>query len=172
MFRFNGFTEKANSALNLGIQSAQAMGHDYIGSEHIVLGLLQEGSGVAYTILSKLGVSAEAYEKLLRERIGAGPEPTTLTPDRFTPRTKQFLQIAAMARARFHSAYVGTEHILVAIAQDESCYAMRFLKILGVDSAVRPGFDPAGRPGENRPGHWPGRGDSAGNPNPLPQDEK
>ncbi len=134
MFRFNGFTEKANSALNLGIQSAQAMGHDYIGSEHIVLGLLQEGSGVAYTILSKLGVSAEAYEKLLRERIGAGPEPTTLTPDSFTPRTKQILQIAAMARARFHSAYVGTEHILVAIAQDESCYAMRFLKILGVDS--------------------------------------
>ena len=131
MYRFNGFTEKANNALNLAVEAAQDLGHDYIGSEHLMLGLLKEGSGVAYTVLSKLGASAEAFEKLLRERIGYA-QPTSLTPDSFTPRTKQILQIAAMAGAKLNNSYVGTEHILVAIMQDESCYAMRFLKIMGV----------------------------------------
>ncbi len=132
MFQFKGFTEKANRALNLAVESAQDLGHDYIGSEHLMLGLVKEGSGVAYTVLSKLGVTAEGYEKLLRDRIGYG-EKTSLTPEDFTPRTKQILQIAAMAGARLHNMYVGTEHILIAILQDESCYAVRFLKILGVD---------------------------------------
>ncbi len=132
MFQFKGFTEKANRALNLAVESAQDLGHDYIGSEHLMLGLVKEGSGVAYTVLSKLGVTAEGYDKLLRDRIGYG-EKTSLTPEDFTPRTKQILQIAAMAGARLHNMYVGTEHILIAILQDESCYAVRFLKILGVD---------------------------------------
>ena len=132
MFQFKGFTEKANKALNLAVESAENLGHDYIGSEHVMLGLIKEGSGVAHTVLSKLGVTAEDYEKLLRERIGYG-EKTSLTPENLTPRTKQILQVAAMAGARFNSAYVGTEHILIALLQDESCYAIRFLKILGVD---------------------------------------
>lgn len=132
MYHFNGFTEKANKALNLAVTSAQELGHDYIGSEHVVLGLLKEGSGVAYTVLNKLGVTAEAYEKLIRERIGSGT-PTSLSPDAFTPRTKQILQIAIMAGARLNNAYVGTEHLLIAVMEDESCYAMRFLRILGVD---------------------------------------
>ena len=132
MYRFQGFTEKANNALNLAVTSAQELGHDYIGSEHLMLGLLKEGSGVAYNVLNKLGVTAESYEKLIRERIGAGT-PTSLSPDAFTPRTKQILQVAAMAGAQMHNAYVGTEHILIAILQDASCYAMRFLKLLGVD---------------------------------------
>ena len=132
MYRFQGFTEKANNALNLAVTSAQELGHDYIGSEHLMLGLLKEGSGVAYNVLNKLGVTAESYEKLIRERIGAGT-PTSLSPDAFTPRTKQILQVAAMAGAQMHNAYVGTEHILIAILQDASCYAMRFLKLLGAD---------------------------------------
>lgn len=132
MFQFKGFTEKANRALNLAVEAAESLGHDYIGSEHLMLGLIQEGSGVAYTVLSKLGVTAEGYEKELKDRIGWG-EPTSLTPENFTPRTKQILQVAAMAGARLNNMYVGTEHILIAIIQDESCYAMRFLKILGVE---------------------------------------
>lgn len=134
MYRFNGFTEKANQALNLAVASAQEMGHDYIGSEHVILGLLKEGTGAAFTVLNKLGVTAEAYENLVRERVGSG-EPTSLSPDAFTPRTKQILQIAVMAGARLHNAYVGTEHLLIAVVEDESCYGMRFLRILGVDPA-------------------------------------
>ncbi|MCI9552800.1 MAG: ATP-dependent Clp protease ATP-binding subunit [Acutalibacter sp.] len=132
MYRFTGFTEKANKALNLAVESAQELGHDYIGSEHIMLGLLKEGSGVAYTVLNKLGVTAEGYEKLLQERIGYGAK-TSLTPEQFTPRTKQVLQIAAMAGKSMNNKYVGTEHLLLAILQDESCYAVRFLKIMGVE---------------------------------------
>ena len=55
MFRFNGFTEKANNALNLAVEAAQELGHDYVGTEHLMLGLLKEGSGVASTVLTKLG---------------------------------------------------------------------------------------------------------------------
>ena len=156
MFQFKGFTEKANRALNLAVEAAGSLGHDYVGSEHLMLGLIQEGSGVAYTVLSKLGVTAEGYEKELRDRIGWG-EATSLTPENFTPRTKQILQVAAMAGARLNNMYVGTEHILIAIIQDESCYAMRFLKILGVEpdrvtrelmgSAAIAGEGEAGKPG-------------------------
>ena len=131
-YRFNGFTEKANNAMNLAISSAEELGHDYVGSEHVMLGLLKEGSGVAYTVLNKLGVTAEAYEKLIRERIGTG-EPTSLSPDEFTPRTKRILQVAAVAGAQLHNAYVGTEHLLIAIIEDGQSYAMRFLQILGAD---------------------------------------
>lgn len=83
-YRFKGFTEKANNAMNLAIASAEELGHDYVGSEHIMLGLLKEGTGVAFTVLNKLGVTAEEFEKLIQERIGTG-EPTQLTPDEFTP---------------------------------------------------------------------------------------
>ena len=131
-YRFNGFTEKANNAMNLAISSAEGLGHDYIGSEHVMLGLLKEGTGVAYTVLNKLGVTAEAFEKLIRERIGAG-DPTSLSPDDFTPRTKRILQVAAVAGAQLHNAYVGTEHLLIAIIEDGQSYAMRFLQILGAD---------------------------------------
>ncbi len=131
-YRFNGFTEKANNAMNLAIASAQEFGHDYVGSEHVMLGLLKEGTGVAFTVLNKLGITAEDYEKLIRERIGTG-EPTELSPDEFTPRTKRILQVAAMAGAQLHNAYVGTEHLLIAIIEDGQSYAMRFLQILGAD---------------------------------------
>ena len=131
-FRFKGFTEKANNAMNLAISSAQELGHDYVGSEHVMLGLLKEGSGVAYTVLNKLGVTADNYEKLIQERIGTG-EPTSLSPEDFTPRTKRILQVAAVAGAQLHNAYVGTEHLLIAIIEDGQSYAMRFLEILGAD---------------------------------------
>lgn len=133
MYRFNGFTEKANTALNLAITSAQELGNDYIGSEHIVLGLLKEGTGVAYQVMSKLGVTAEAYEKLIRERVGSDA-PTVLSPDSFTPRTKQILQIALVAGTRLHNTRIGTEHLLIAVMEDESCYGMRFLRLLNVDT--------------------------------------
>jgi len=132
MYRFNGFTEDANGALNLAIGSAGEFGSDYIGSEHILLGLLKVESGVAYTVLNKLNISKEKYEELIKEKIGVGT-PLTLTVDDFTPRTKRILQVAAVAGARLHNPYVGTEHLLIAIIEDGQSYAMRFLQLLGVD---------------------------------------
>ena len=75
MYRFNGFTEKANKALNLAVESAEQLGHTYIGSEHMILGLLKEGTGVAAEVLTKLGVSMDTMENTIRQKVGAAPDP-------------------------------------------------------------------------------------------------
>ena len=130
MYNFKGFTAKANEALNLAITSAEELGHTYIGSEHIILGLLKEGSGVAATVLNRLGVTAESMENEIRTKIGVGSE-TQLTTDDMTPRSKRILQIALMEAARLHHNYVGTEHLLIAILNEGDSYGVRFLAALG-----------------------------------------
>lgn len=82
MYRFKGFTEKANTALNLAIESAEALGHTYIGTEHIVLGLLQEGTGVAASVLGGRGVTAVQYQQKIVESESSGQH-TRLTPEDF-----------------------------------------------------------------------------------------
>lgn len=72
MYRFNGFTQKANHAMNLAIQCAEEMGHTYVGSEHILLGLLKEGSGVAAAVLRAVEVDASQLELLMTQKIGLG----------------------------------------------------------------------------------------------------
>ena len=88
MYRFNGFTEKANNALNYSIESAENFGHTYVGSEHILLGLLKEGTGVAAVVLSELGINDSELENIIRTEIGVGSR-TSLSTDDFTPRTKR-----------------------------------------------------------------------------------
>lgn len=134
MYRFNGFTEKANNALNLAIEAAENLGHTYIGSEHIVLGLLKEGTGVAATVLNKLQVTAEQMHNLMAEKIGAGAK-TSLSADDFTPRSKRVLQIAVMEAARLGHNYVGTEHLLIAILSESDSYGVRFLQSLGAKTS-------------------------------------
>ena len=131
MYKFNGFTEKANSAINLAIESAQELGFTYIGSEHILLGLLKVNDGVAYTALTEAGASADKLEELIKSEIGIG-EYITLSPDDFTPRTKRIIQTSIMQASRLGNNYVGTEHILLAILADTDSYAVRFLGEMGV----------------------------------------
>ena len=126
-YNFKGFTEKANTALNLAIEAAEEMGHTYIGSEHLLLGLCKENSGVANAALSDSGVTAEKVEELIRAGSGEGSAPTNLSPDDFTPRTKRVMQNAMMISARSGSGYVGTEHLLVALISDRDSYAIRYL---------------------------------------------
>lgn len=130
MYRFNGFTQKANNALNLAIQSAEELGHTYIGSEHILLGLLKEESGVAATALAELGITAQELEIMMKQKIGTGIHSSLGTED-FTPRTKRILQIAVMQAARMGHNYVGTEHLLIAVLEENDSYAVRFLAELG-----------------------------------------
>jgi ATP-dependent Clp protease ATP-binding subunit ClpC len=121
MYRFNGFTEKANRALNIAIEQAQEFGHTYIGSEHILLGILQEGSGTAAALLNDHGVTTEAVTELLTQRVGRGSR-TRLSPNDFTPRAKRILEICISAARSLNSGYVGTEHILTALlSEDDSC---------------------------------------------------
>ena len=133
MYHFNGFTQKANNALNLAIESAEEMGHTYIGTEHVLLGLLKEKSGVAAVALGELGITAEELEQLMRQKIGTGIR-STIALDDLTPRTKRVLQVAVMQAARLGHNYVGTEHLLLALLGEGDSYAMLFLEALGARS--------------------------------------
>ena len=136
MYKFNGFTEKANRALNLAIEKAETMGHTYIGSEHLLLGILAEGTGAAATLLASEGITEEKVAELLAEKVGEGL-PTSLSPDDFTPRSKRILEMSIAAARSISGGYVGTEHILLAIIEEGQSYAVAFLKELGVNPEER-----------------------------------
>ena len=134
-YNFTGFTEKANEALNQAINSAQLLGHTYVGSEHLLLGLLRVGSGVAATVLNNNGVTAEKIEELLKSSIGSGTA-TRLSPDYFTPRAKRVIETAITGCNNLGKKYVGTEHLLIAILSEGDNYAVRFITELGVEAAT------------------------------------
>ena len=131
MYQFKGFTEKANKALNLAIESAEEMRHNYVGTEHILYGLVKEGSGVAATALNKCGVTEDALREKL-ESINGTMSLVELTPDDFTPRTKRVLRAAVIISSKTGYTYVGTEHLLLAILSESDSYAVAFLEELGV----------------------------------------
>ncbi len=129
-YNFNGFTEKANMALNIAIDTAGRFGHTYVGSEHLLLGLLKEGSGAAAMILKNAGVSDENVAAIILSSIGRG-NPTLLTPDHLTPRAKRVIESAIREAGAEQKSYVGTEHLLIGILSDTDNYATRFIIELG-----------------------------------------
>ena len=131
MFQIQGFTQKANKAVNLAVEAAQNAGHNYVGTEHILLGLLNEGTGVAAAALKACGVTAQALEEKIIGADGQGA-PTSLDPGDFTPRTKRVLQSAITLSSRMGASYVGTEHLLLAVISESDSYAVSFLNELGV----------------------------------------
>ena len=132
-YRFKGFTEKANTALNLSIRSAQALGHTYVGTEHLLLGLLREGSGVAAVVLNNRGITAAEYERRVAETETVGAY-TYVTPQDFTPRAKAIMEKAAEEAAQAQYGYIGTEHLLMGILREGGNMALRILRTMGVDS--------------------------------------
>ncbi len=135
MYHFKGFTKKANDALNIAIEEAGNMGHTYIGTEHVLLSLVEEGTGVAATVLAECGLDGKVFKEKIKEAIGVG-EKISLSPDDFTPRTKRVMQAAVLASARIGHNFVGTEHLLVAILSERDSYAVRFLESAGVNPAT------------------------------------
>ena len=133
-YNFSGFTEKANTALNLAISSAEQLGHTYVGSEHLLLGLLRTGSGVAFTVLNENSITAPKIEGLMREIIGEGSK-TKLSPDYFTPRAKRVIETAIAGCNNMGKKYVGSEHLLIGILSEGDNYAIKFITKLGVDAA-------------------------------------
>lgn len=131
MYKFTGFTEKANAALNAAITAAENLGHTYVGSEHLLMGLLQDTSGVAGAALSARGVTAEKIEELIKKTIGIG-SPTSLTPGDFTPRSKNIVESSIAVARTAGLSYVGTEHLLFALLREENSCAVSFLNQLGV----------------------------------------
>ncbi len=133
MYNFKGFTQKANTALNLAITCAQEMGHTYVGTEHILVGLLKENTGVAAVVLSECGLDDITLYNHIADFVGKGTQ-TVLTPDDFTPRTKRVMQMAVINSAKMGHNFVGTEHLLVSILSESDSYAVRFLNELGVNT--------------------------------------
>ena len=132
MIEFSGFTEKANNALNIALRTAMDLGHTYVGSEHILCGLIGEERGAAWLALNKQGVTSDKVRKKIEQMIGCGV-PTKLTLADFTPRSKRILESSLTeARSMNHSS-VGTEHILKAVLKDADCYGTLILKELGAN---------------------------------------
>ena len=131
MYRFNSFTTKANEVLNLAIKSAQAYGHNYIGTEHILIGLLSTDSTIP--ALTNNNITYEGVDRLIREEIGVG-NPTSLTPDDFTPRAKRIIEISFQIARTMRNSYVSVEHLLAALLKEDDSYAVKFINELGTDS--------------------------------------
>lgn len=129
---FGRFTEKAEKAINYSQESAMALGHNYVGTEHLLLGLVKEGTGVAARVLQSQGVTEEKVLKEIEELIGRGQE-TGQQPLGFTPRTKRVLELSFREARKMGHNFIGTEHLLLGIMKEGESVAVRILMDLGVD---------------------------------------
>jgi len=130
---FNRFTERARKVIVLAKEEAKRFNHDYIGTEHILLGLIREGEGVAATVLQKLGLNLQNIRLEIEKLVQPGPATQILGDIPFTPRAKKALELAAEeARALGHN-YIGTEHILLGLIREGEGVASQVLMNLGLD---------------------------------------
>ncbi len=134
MYKFTGFTEKANSALNSAISVAESMGHTYVGSEHLLAGLLHSDSSVACLSLNSRGIGSEDVENILKSTVGVGT-PTVLLPDDFTPRLKYIIELAMSSARSMGHTYTGTEHLLISLIKEGSNCAVNIIGKLGVSAS-------------------------------------
>jgi len=130
---FNRFTERARKVVILAKEEARRFNHDYIGTEHILLGLVREGEGVAASVLQKMGVSLEKIRLEIEKLVQPGPTTQIIGDIPFTPRAKKTLELAAEeARALGHN-YIGTEHLLLGLIREGEGMASQVLLNLGLD---------------------------------------
>jgi ATP-dependent Clp protease ATP-binding subunit ClpC len=159
---FERFTDRARRVVVLAQEEARMLNHDYIGTEHILLGLIHEGEGVAAKALESLGISLEAVRQEVEEIIGHGQQAQSGHIP-FTPRAKKVLELSLREALQLGHDYIGTEHILLGLIREGEGVAAQVLVKLGADlNRVRQQVIQllAGRPGEEpettyvRP--WPG----------------
>ncbi len=147
MFKFQGFSDKANAAINAAVSAAENLGHTYIGSEHLMLGLLSLKDETVASALEKKGITYDRFYKKIEESIGAG-NPTSLSPADLTPRSKHILELA-LVLSKEEGGLVSTGHIFAAIIEENQNYAVRFLAELGV-TFDEEGYDSVSKSGSKR----------------------
>ena len=125
------FTKKAQHALNLAMQAAAEMGHTYIGSEHLLLGLLAEATGVAAHYLQEKGVTSEKVQAAVVRMAGTG-SPADVSGADMTPRTKSIIENSLSFAQNYGQGYIGTEHLLLSLLEERDCVAVRILEGLEV----------------------------------------
>jgi ATP-dependent Clp protease ATP-binding subunit ClpC len=126
------FTERAKYALTLAHEAAAGMGHGYVGSEHILLGLVRERDGVAAKVLRKDGIDEELIVSLIEKYVGRG-EPSDTTSLGLTPRAKRVVELALQDANRLGHSFVGTEHLLMGILRETDSMAVKILAATGAD---------------------------------------
>lgn len=132
MYSFSNFSQKANIAMNNAIDIASQFGHTFIGSEHILAGLLKTEDCIANTVLKDNGIFTDTIEQKLEDTHGRGIT-SSVNPGDFTPRSKRIIQRAALFASKLGQSYVGTEHILISLLNDRDSYAVRFIIESGGD---------------------------------------
>ena len=130
---FNRFTERARKVIILAKEEARRFNHDYIGTEHILLGLIREGEGVASTVLQKLGLSLENIRIEVEKLVQPGPTTQIIGDIPFTPRAKKSLELAAEEARSLGHNYIGTEHLLLGLIREGEGIASQVLLNLGLD---------------------------------------
>ena len=126
------FTKKAQEALQIANETAVELGHNYIGTEHILYGLAKETDGVAGRVLETQGVPADAVISKIEELVGTGTAQTGQTLG-FTPRTKRVIENAFREARKLNSDFIGTEHLLIGIMKEADSVAVRILLDLNVN---------------------------------------
>ena len=132
--RSNRFTERAQEAIRLSQEAAAELGHAYVGSEHLLIGLLREREGAAAQAMKRAGITEEALIARVTETVGRG-EPGNIPPQGLTPRTKRIIEIAMAEAGRLGHGFVGTEHLLMGLLHESDCVGTRLLLASGADIA-------------------------------------
>ncbi len=129
----NNFTPRAQQVLALARKEADRFHHNYVGTEHILLGLIKLGQGVAVSVLQKMGLDLETVRNAVEKQVGSGPEGKSSGSIPYTPRVKKVLALAGKEAKALNHSYVGTEHILLGLLREGEGVAARVLKSLDVD---------------------------------------
>ncbi|MCM1106563.1 MAG: ATP-dependent Clp protease ATP-binding subunit [Blautia sp.] len=127
------YTDKAKKALSFANRLSRSMGCNYVGTEHILAGLMKEGTGVAAEVLMAAGVELSRLLELIEQLISPGDAVAVEERDGYTPRTQALLERAGEEAERFHSRETGTEHLLIAMVKEGDCAASRLLNTMGVN---------------------------------------
>ncbi|NBI08023.1 ATP-dependent Clp protease ATP-binding subunit [Senegalia massiliensis] len=131
MAMFGRFSERAQKAIILSQEEAKSLNHNYVGTEHLLLGVSKEGEGIAAQVLNKLGATTDKIKVEIEKRLGKGKEATEVLG--FTPRTKKVFELSFMEARNIGHNYVGTEHILLGLIKEGEGVAPNLLKAMGID---------------------------------------
>src|SRR6266702_4044148 len=129
----NNFTPRAQQVLALARKEADRFNHNYVGTEHLLLGLIKLGQGVAVNVLQKMGLDLETVRMEVEKQVGSGPETKIVGNIPYTPRVKKVLALAGKEAKTLNHSYVGTEHILLGLLREGEGVAARVLKSLEID---------------------------------------
>ncbi len=133
MNNFSNFTPRAQQVINLARKEADDFNHPYVGTEHLLLGLIALGEGVAVNVLNRLGVSLEQVRREVETAVGQGPQTKLVGNVPFTPRSKKVLQLAAAEAQALNHTYIGTEHILLGLLREGEGVAAQVMRNLEID---------------------------------------